>query len=257
MAFAWLGIFELPIVNAINRAIDSIAGENLYAAQRFIKFLWVVLLYSLFAAMVHKPVKENFLLISPREGISAFWRGSLFRFVLDICLFVAYLLIGDIAITGFSMNTATFPYSVVIMVSMLFTAFTEEIMYRGYLLNELSKGFNMHIASFAVAFLFGYEHMGQFGISGAVSSGLFSLLLNYGFLWSKSLYFVVGMHWMANTMGRVLYSDKLFVLQEGLASDSMLPWICKITIFSAGLCYLYISFHKRAKDAKSSSVKLN
>jgi len=159
-------------------------------------------------------------------------------------MWLFYLAIGVFTITKVTINFSVIPYLVIIIFAMLCTAITEEIIFRGYLLNELTKGFNIHISSLAIAILFGYLHLAEFSLAGALSSGLFSLLLNYGFLWTDNIYFAIGMHFTANVMGRVAYSDKIFEFGPEKVLYPGLPWIGKIIIMTLGLYYLYIHYKK-------------
>jgi membrane protease YdiL (CAAX protease family) len=241
----YLGIFNVPYVIQLNNVINHIAGENLYIVQRSFKFLLSIFLYTFFVQLS----KDKNLLFIPRKKIKeGFFNGLAFRFTLDCVLWLFYLLIGDFTVNSLNISFSTIPYVAIIILAMFFTAFTEEIIFRGYLLNELAKGFNKHIASLAIAILFGYVHLAEFNVTGALSSGVFSLLLNYGFLWTKNIYFAIGMHFTANAMGRIAYSDEILNFGPSTISYPTLPLIGKIVIMGMGLWYLYMHYKKNKRE---------
>ena len=68
---------------------------------------------------------------------------------------------------------------------------------------------NPYCAIFLTAIIFGAWHLAYSPLYAALAF-LFGLISGYGFLWTKNLYFCVGLHFGWNFIESIVYSQSLF-----------------------------------------------
>ncbi|MCK5077366.1 MAG: CPBP family intramembrane metalloprotease, partial [Calditrichia bacterium] len=107
--------------------------------------------------------------------------------------FVALYFTGNIAITSIQFNFGSF---IGYFVFFIIVALNEEIMVRGYMLNNLFDSMNKYIALFATAVLFGAMHMMNPGASlmSFINILLAGLILGIYYVHKQNLWFPIGMH---------------------------------------------------------------
>lgn len=135
----------------------------------------------------------------------------------------------------------------------LIPAVGEELMFRGFLQNYISKKLNVHLAIVITAFIFSAIHMQFFGF---IPRFLMGMLFGYLLHWSGSLWLPMFAHFVNNGTA-VLIS--YFIGYENASSDKLLKnndnyiYIVVSSIiltFSAiFLIYKYYSFFKQNKDS--------
>lgn len=143
------------------------------------------------------------------------------------------------------------------LATFLLVGWTEELIARGYLLQNLADGLNMFWAVLLSSFLFSLAHVANPNFSVAATVGLFlaGLFLAYGYLSTRSLWLPIGLHigWNffegtvfgfavsgaesfnlinQSVSGPVLFTGGSFGPEAGLV---MLPAL----LFGAGAIYLY------------------
>jgi len=99
---------------------------------------------------------------------------------------------GSCTTTGWSALTYALAYGALFLT----VALSEEILWRGYALVNLSKAVSFWPALILISTLFGLRHLhhGQENILGILSVGIYSLVLGYSFLRFGSLWFAIGLH---------------------------------------------------------------
>lgn len=100
--------------------------------------------------------------------------------------------------------------------SALCSAIWEEVAFRGFLLNRLEKITSIHVASFIIAALFGVLHLLSpvKSVEVVLCTFLAGLFLNYSFLRTKNLLFVIAIHFSWNFFTSILYSKKYMNLEN-------------------------------------------
>ena len=98
---------------------------------------------------------------------------------------------------------------------MTFTAFWEELAFRGFILNNLEKIIGKHAASIIVALIFGLLHLLSplKSIFIVISTFFAGLLLNYAFFAKRNLYFPIGIHYAWNLLNAILFSKYMFSVE--------------------------------------------
>ncbi len=83
---------------------------------------------------------------------------------------------------------------------MVIVAFYEEIVFRGYILNNLLESAGKWLALFISAIVFALAHMANpdFSIAGAVNIFLAGLLLGINYIYTKNLWFGIALHFTWN-----------------------------------------------------------
>ncbi|MGW1411607.1 CPBP family intramembrane glutamic endopeptidase [Streptomyces sp. NPDC002403] len=87
------------------------------------------------------------------------------------------------------------------------TAVTEELMFRGLVLQALEQGWGSRAAIVITGLLFGVAHLGGAGASvwSALAIALEAgVMLGAAFLWRRSIWFVAGLHFAWNTAEQLL-----------------------------------------------------
>lgn len=107
--------------------------------------------------------------------------------------FVALYFTGNIAITSIQFNFGSF---IGYFVFFIIVALNEEIMVRGYMLNNLFDSMNKYVALLITAVLFGAMHMGNPNASSIslINIILAGLILGIYYVHKKNLWFPIGMH---------------------------------------------------------------
>lgn len=120
------------------------------------------------------------------------WGLGLISFGFFILWTLDYLTIESIKFLPFSM----LGYIVLFFI----VAINEEVMVRGYLLNNLSESVNKYIALIITASLFGLMHLGNSNISlvGIVNIILAGILLGIYYVHKQNLWFPIGVHFTWN-----------------------------------------------------------
>lgn len=177
---------------------------------RIAQFLWVGTLFVLYSKYVDKLSIKNTVLFPVTSKSKYFLYGALFGLIL-ICITIALIfLTKSLTLEPISnIFNALFPVIFLYVFAMIMTAFTEEFIIRGYILNNLFKVMNPHSAIFLTAIVFGFWHL-QYSALYATEAFLFGIIAGYGFLWTRNLYFCIGLHFGWNFIEAVVYSQSLF-----------------------------------------------
>ena len=134
--------------------------------------------------------------------------------MLGIFIPIAMLGAGTLMLTGLGylkFIEVTFSTDIIKELSFLIAvAFVEEIIFRGYLLNNLMQSTNKWIALFITAALFAAVHMGNPGANILPGINVFAagVLLGVNYIYTKNLWFSISFHFAWNTFqGPVLGYD--------------------------------------------------
>ncbi len=130
--------------------------------------------------------------------------------VLDVILFTTEIDLKPL------LQPRIYLFMLVLIVAQFLSAFSQELVFRGYVLNQLTPKIGTHLSSILVAILFWVMHLpspdetGLFQITTLLGGGLF---LNYAFLASKNIYFPIGIHFSWNLMTYVIKSKEIFEIK--------------------------------------------
>ena len=154
-------------------------------------------IYTFVSDYLSVPVK-NALQDSPYKFID----GAVIGLVLSVSSILINILTGFIEITGIDYKKIWFIPAIII--GMLFTGTTEEILYRALPINALRPYISENILIPITALFFGYVHSGNslhYGLTTTISG----LLLGYGFL-KYGLYWAIGLHSKFNMVEASFYT---------------------------------------------------
>jgi len=107
------------------------------------------------------------------------------------------MLLGYLHFTGVEVDANSIFFNLAVM---LMVAFTEEVIVRGYMLNNLMESFDKHIALFISALVFAALHVGNPGISVLAFFEIFigGLMLGINYIYTKNLWFAIFLHFAWN-----------------------------------------------------------
>lgn len=196
-------LFQGKIESFVKLDYGRIVGR---AAQ----FLWVAVLFVLYSKYIDKISITNTVLFPPTSKSRYFTYGAFFGSILVCVLILLTLMTKSVSLKA-TVNIANefIPTVILYGFAMLMTAFTEEVIIRGYVLNNLFRLMNPHTAIFLTAVVFGAWHI-EYSFLYAALAFLFGLIAGYGFFWTRNLYFCIGLHFGWNFIESVVYSQSLF-----------------------------------------------
>ncbi len=98
---------------------------------------------------------------------------------------------------------------------MISTAIWEEVVFRGIVLDNLSKVIGPNLGSIVVALIFGLMHLlSPVKSWQMILSTIFAgLLLNYAYLNSQNIWFAISIHFSWNFFNSLLYSTKFMGIE--------------------------------------------
>ncbi|WP_151770308.1 CPBP family intramembrane glutamic endopeptidase [Streptomyces abyssomicinicus] len=141
------------------------------------------------------------------------WRGAGREALLGGGIGLGFVLVSTLLITAFGGYSFSWAGNGVMSVGwaavtvQIGVAVTEELMFRGLALQALELMWGSRVALVITSLFFGVAHMGAPGASAwsglaiALEAGL---LLGAAFLWRRSIWFVVGLHFAWNTTEQLL-----------------------------------------------------
>jgi len=134
-----------------------------------------------------------------------------------------------------------------LLVMAVLPAICEEVFFRGVVLNNLVKrNFGIHLSVWLSAVLFSAIHMEFLGF---LSRVLIGAVLGYAFVYSKSLWLPIILHFLNNAILVVAY----FILQEKILYDeiSVPHWIAAICVIASVFLFRFLFI--RYREPRSNS----
>lgn len=155
------------------------------------------------------------------------------------------------------------------LVLMVLIAFTEEMVFRGYILNNLMESMNKWVALGISAVLFTFAHGSNPGITfiAVINLVLAGLLLGINFIYTRNIWFAICFHFSWNFLqGPVLgYQVSGLPLQSVLQPSLQGPWwltggsfgmegsFIATGLLLFALLLLYAAYEKRSVNAVTAS----
>lgn len=154
------------------------------------------------------------------------------------------------------------------IVLMLIVAVSEEMVFRGYLLNNLMESFDKRVALLLSALIFTIAHSLNPGLNALAVINLFlgGLLLGINFMYTKTLWFAIGFHFGWNLLqGYVLgfavsgFSEQT-LLQQELKGHPVMTGnqfgfegsIVATVVLAAAVGVFYFLYEKKFAEAKQA-----
>ena len=198
------------------------------------------------------------------ESVLFIKKGKLRYFLIGTAVGVLMIIVttfiltsgGWIKLTLLPENQKIWPVFIIAsLTTMLFTAFWEELVFRGFVLKNLREIIGPHPASILVACIFGLLHLlSPLKSVTIVISTIFSgLLLNYAFLKTNNLYFPTGIHFLWNALVRIIFGGTIFNVEinNELMGGLHNPEQGLVAIIVTGIAFLIvllISGHLKPAD---------
>lgn len=174
---------------------DAPKGTGIFVAT-IVLTLMTILLTFVMAKISGRPFGAYGLGGSRR--LRNFIIGSIAGIALLAALLFLQSTLGVYAFGVISGDPATLAeYGALYVVLFLAVATNEELLFRGYVLVELSRVMSFWPAAILLAALFGFAHYaneGPQGVVGGAQAGLFALVASYAFLKTRSLWLSIGLH---------------------------------------------------------------
>ncbi len=167
----------------------SLAGELIFAACA------LSITYIMAKATGRKLTRYGF---GGRNRVRNFVIGAICGLALLAALLEGLKYLGVLAFGSPTVDVAsTAYYAALYAVLFLTVGASEEITFRGYALVSLSRAFSFWPAAILLGVLFGAAHLGngaKEGAIGALTAGLFGVVLAYSFFKTGSLWLAFGLH---------------------------------------------------------------
>lgn len=132
-----------------------------------------------------------------KRRLRNFILGSCSGFVFLVAVMLIFKLAGEFAFGSCTTTLlSALKYALAYGVLFLAVALSEETLWRGYALVNLSKAISFWPALILISAMFGLQHLhhGQENAPGILSACVYSLVLGYSFLRFGSLWFAIGLH---------------------------------------------------------------
>jgi membrane protease YdiL (CAAX protease family) len=226
-------LLYMLMVVAITWAMNRFLPETPYKAEELVglpagsSILWlyslktlvpVVLPYWLLALWIERRKIDE---MAPRKMLPGFLAGALVGTAVLIVAVLAMALFGAYTIKGVNSGVS---WMAPLLVMGLLPGITEEIMFRGVLFRVTEDGLGTWIALILSACFFGAVHLGNPNATWWSSAAIAieaGLLLGMAYAWTRSLWFVMGLHAAWNfTQGPLLGIPVSGIAFKGLLDSS-------------------------------------
>jgi len=165
--------------------------------SRIASIITAVLVYGVYLQIT--PSVKNALKDPLSQGLD----GALIGGGIMILSIIANIVFGFIELKGINYDKLTY-YPFIVIIGMLMTGFTEELMFRALPINALRSYLPENILVWLTALFFGYIHSSE-SIYYGISAFIFGLITGYGFL-KYGLYWASALHFSSNTIETLFYS---------------------------------------------------
>ncbi len=177
---------------------------------RIFSFIGVSIIYLLFVKFIDKSSLRDSVLFPKSSMIKFFILGCLLGALMVFTTIVFTLITESVSLTPLISWKTSLPSVIILYLCIqLLTAATEELIMRGYVLKNLAEIINPNVAVILTSLIFGYWHVQYSFIYGSLAF-IFGLIAGYGFIFTRNLYFCIGMHFAWNCIESIVYSQTLF-----------------------------------------------
>lgn len=190
------GTYRALSGGAAAKATSMLIQPLVTAASEWAIFGLVLLATYIMSLLERQPFREYGL--PPRQAFGArFWQGVVWGAVALSGLLLLIAASGDFGFGQLAEHGSTAArFGLEWGLAFLAVGFTEEYLFRGYLLKTLTGGMGFWGAAILLSILFGAAHITNGGEDwlGALSAGLIGLFLCFTWQRTGSLWFAVGLH---------------------------------------------------------------
>ncbi|BCJ55374.1 CAAX amino protease [Actinoplanes sp. NBRC 14428] len=191
-------LLRLPVVWMLVGIVGVAAASTFSLGGPVLGLVGAVAAVVVYRLVMHRVARRETPEIAGRHAVPQFLFGSLFG-----VLFIGVSILAVLSEFEFSRSAGDLvPVTASMAATSLGAAVTEELMFRGLLLQALERMAGSWVALGVTALLFGLLHLANPGatlwssIAIAVEAGV---LLGAAFLWRRNLWFAVGLHFAWNT----------------------------------------------------------
>jgi membrane protease YdiL (CAAX protease family) len=216
ISYGWLRAFLYVVISAISMlaalivagvVVGLTAGKDVVenGEDSIIEFLFTYCIIALlmigFAFLFRKLIDRQSIL-----SLGFHWKGFLNQAISGFFIALLLLSVGSLILvlfkflffTGVELHIGDLIYSVLLFV---IVSFTEEIAFRGYILNNLMQSFNRWVAltiSAAAFALFHFTNPGGDNILPMLNIFVAGYLLGINYIYTKNLWFAIALHFAWN-----------------------------------------------------------
>jgi membrane protease YdiL (CAAX protease family) len=178
---------------------------------RIINAIWATFLFIAVCFFQEKSLKQSIL--TTKHPFRFFLYGAIFALILVMISIAVTIMTHSLSLQiQQSWQTALAPSILIYISAMIMTAYAEELIMRGLLLNTLLKAFNPHLAIVSIGLVFAYIHL-HYSLMYAIGAFFAGLILGYGFVYTKSIYFCFGWHFCWNFISSMTFNQQLFTIR--------------------------------------------
>lgn len=256
------------------KSFNPLTGESIGLANSLTQLITTYSILSVAIVLVTWLFKR-FVDREPFKDLGFQWRGFEMDGMVGLFTGPALLGIGTIilAIAGY-LTFINFSFNASLMLVeilfMLIVAFTEEILFRGYILNNLLRSINKWVALIITSVLFALFHGTNPGISGLAIINIFvtAFLLGINYIYTKNLWFAILFHFSWNFFQGPVFGyevsgiDMQSILEPSLSGPEILTGgkfgfeeslLCPALTGFAAIVYGFI-FYRKYKTTPKDTV---
>lgn len=186
---------------------------------RYLFFIWTLLVYLFAEFFLSKHKISNIIFVAEKHKCRSFMKGSFSGAFMILLVVVIVALFKVITITGFDPFDTTLVVSFLLCISTTFlTAFSFELIFRGFMLDHLAKHVNYHVAVFMTTVVYStiFIH-GDYDVY-PITQFFLGLFLGYSYLF-YGFYFVWAFHFVWDFIESIVYSDTIISNTLGLSTE--------------------------------------
>lgn len=204
----WFCLSIIFVTSFVMLIVFSIAGalkmKRIPSAWSlfFLYLPWLVIIYIFRRYMDDKSLQS--LGLNLDSNVFKFFMGLIWGAVLITLVFDINIFLGNLAAKSYAWEsyswTQIFLFLSNAVFYLLISAFMEELVFRGYILQNLIEGLNVYLAVGISSLTFALLHIinAGFNILGILNIFLFGIILSLLYLYSRNLWLLIGLHFAWN-----------------------------------------------------------
>lgn len=186
-----------------------VAPHQLSLVHRYFTLACVLVIYVLFLKLDNKSWTKS-VFFTAQGYCFGIIRGCLIGIALIACYMLMLIVTGMlIRATQTNQISTIFIILGLWIVAQLANSITEEVVFRGYLLDKTSTLINPHLSIFIIAIVFGFAHIAEYSLTGGLFASALAILLGYVYLFYRNIYATIAIHFIWDVSSHTLLMGKI------------------------------------------------
>ncbi|MEW5794898.1 MAG: CPBP family intramembrane glutamic endopeptidase [Candidatus Zixiibacteriota bacterium] len=191
-----------------NPATEDTVGRPLGIVTQFLQLIGTLAVVVLFRKLIDRRSFVSLGFALDKKHLRDLAAGIIWGIALISAVFIVVLLADGVRITDLSHPLSALANMTLMMIAV---AFNEEVLVRGYLLNNVMASVNKFVALFLTSLVFALGHLlnPNATIAGLVNIILAGLVLGIYYIHRQNLWFPIGLHFAWNLFQGSIYGSAI------------------------------------------------